>query len=189
METEQLANAPIVMLPVSQVVPNEGQLDGLPANPRSIKKAKFDKLKKSITEYPELLKYRSLLVYPLDNGKYIIIGGNMRYRAMCELKHAQVPVQILPQDTTIERLQAYTILDNNGFGEWDWDLLANEWPEDMLDDWGLDTPKSGASDKEDLSDQIGMSYKIEIDCEDEATQEELYNTLKAQGYVCRVLTL
>ena len=128
----------ITMLPMSAIEINNGQLKGLPKNPRLIKNAKYDKLKESITNYPEMLSWRSLLVYPLDNGKYIIVGGNMRYRAMKELGHNEAPVFIIPKETPIEKIKAYTILDNNGFGEWDWDLLANEWDADMLDDWGLD---------------------------------------------------
>lgn len=128
----------ITMLPMSAIEINNGQLKGLPKNPRLIKNAKYDKLKESITNYPEMLAWRSLLVYPLDNGKYIIVGGNMRYRAMKELGHKEAPVFIIPKKTPIEKIKAYTILDNNGFGEWDWDLLANEWDADMLDDWGLD---------------------------------------------------
>lgn len=128
----------ITMLPMSAIEINNGQLEGLPKNPRSIKGVKFDKLKQSIQNYPEMLSWRSLLVYPLDNGKYIIVGGNMRYRAMKELGHNEAPVFIIPKETPIEKIKAYTILDNNGFGEWDWDLLANEWDADMLDDWGLD---------------------------------------------------
>lgn len=130
----------LTMLPLSQIELNDGQLDGLPKNPRSIKKDKFQKLKNNIEAYPEMLAWRSLLVYPLDNDKYIIIGGNMRYRAMTELGHTEAPVFIIPKGTPVERLQAYTIIDNNGFGEWEWDLLANEWPDDMLDEWGLDVP-------------------------------------------------
>lgn len=128
----------ITMLPMSAIEINNGQLKGLPENPRLVKNAKYDKLKESITNYPEMLAWRSLLVYPLDNGKYIIVGGNMRYRAMKELGHKEAPVFIIPKETPIEKIKAYTILDNNGFGEWDWDLLANEWDADMLDDWGLD---------------------------------------------------
>lgn len=183
----QIDTSQLRMLPLSAIEPNTGQLDGLPANPRSIKKKKFEKLKQNICEYPEMLAWRSLLVYPLDNGKHVIIGGNMRYKAMQELGHTEAPVFIIPHDTTVERLQAYTILDNNGFGDWDWDLLANEWQDDMLDNWGLDVPTS--KDTKDLSDKIGQSFKVEIDCEDEAQQEYLYNTLKEQGYSCRVLTL
>lgn len=177
----------LTMLPMTQIELNTGQLPGLPSNPRTIKKKKFQKLKNNIEEYPEMLAWRSILVYPLDNGNYIIIGGNMRYRAMEELGHKEAPCFIIPKGTSVERLQAYTILDNNGFGDWDWDMLANEWPDDMLDNWGLDIPTKG--EKKDLSDKIGQSYKIEIDCADEAEQEELYNQLTDQGYSCRVLTL
>lgn len=130
----------ITMLPMSAIEINNGQLKGLPKNPRLIKNAKYDKLKESITNYPEMLAWRSLLVYPLDNGKYIIVGGNMRYRAMKELGHKEAPVFIITKETPIEKIKAYTILDNNGFGEWDWDLLANEWDEVQLMDWGVDLP-------------------------------------------------
>lgn len=155
---EHLKNLPpidpskLTMLPMTEIELNDGQLEGLPANPRTIRKKKFDKLKANIKEYPEMLAWRSLLVYPLDNGHYIIIGGNMRFRAMQELAHTEAPVFIIPKETPVERLQAYTILDNNGFGEWDWDLLANEWPEDMLDDFGLDIPTK--REAKDLSGQI-----------------------------------
>lgn len=155
----------LTMLPLSAIELNEGQLEGLPANPRSIKKAKFEKLKKNIEAYPEMLAWRSLLVYPHKNNKYIIIGGNMRYRAMVALGHTEAPVFIMPEDTPVERLQAYTILDNNGFGEWDWDLLANEWPEDMLDDWGLDigTADDGEN-KEAREDDFDENDGITVRC-------------------------
>lgn len=119
---------------------NEGQLDGLPANPREILESKLDLLKKDIQAYPELMNYRMLLVYPLDNGKYIIIGGNMRYRALIELGFKDAPCVIIPKETSIEKLKAYTILDNSGFGKWEWSMLANEWDSDALAAWGLDLP-------------------------------------------------
>lgn len=151
----------ITMLPMSAIEINNGQLKGLPKNPRLIKNAKYDKLKESITNYPEMLAWRSLLVYPLDNGKYIIVGGNMRYRAMKELGHNDAPVFIIPKETPIEKIKAYTILDNNGFGEWDWDLLANEWDADMLDDWGLDIPTVEEKKKEAKDDGFSEDDGIE----------------------------
>ncbi len=69
-----------ISIELSQLEENFGQLDGLPSNPREITEAKMELLKKNIQQYPEMLKLRGLLVYPLDNGKYIIIGGNMRYK-------------------------------------------------------------------------------------------------------------
>lgn len=154
----------ITMLPMSAIEINNGQLEGLPKNPRSIKGVKFDKLKQSITNYPEMLSWRSLLVYPLGNGKYIIVGGNMRYRAMKELGHKEAPVFIIPKETPIEKIKAYTILDNNGFGEWDWDLLANEWETFELDDWGVDLP---AFDESPTDDEDGDEGNVAEDDFDE----------------------
>lgn len=149
----------ITMLPMSAIEINNGQLKGLPKNPRLIKDGKYDKLKESITNYPEMLSWRSLLVYPLDNGKYIIVGGNMRYRAMKELGHKEAPVFIISKETPIEKIKAYTILDNNGFGKWDWDLLANEWDEVQLMDWGVDLPIFG--DETNVNpDDYGDSFSL-----------------------------
>lgn len=124
---------------ISQIEVNKGQIEGLPKNPRFVKDDKFKKLVKSIEENPEMLGYRELLVYP-HGGKYIVIGGNMRLRACKQLGYKEVPCKVLPQDTTIEQLKAYTIKDNSGFGEWDFDLLANEWDTELLDSWGVDLP-------------------------------------------------
>ncbi|MCM1166417.1 MAG: hypothetical protein NC401_10475 [Ruminococcus sp.] len=186
----QFDTSRFTMMSMSRIELNEGQLAGLPANPRGIKQKKFEKLKKNIERYPEMLVARSLLVYPLDDDEtqFIIIGGNMRYRAMLDLGHTNAPVFIIPRETPVERLMAYTILDNGDFGDWDWDLLANEWPEEDLNDWGVKIP--GKSDNApDLSDRIDLEYKIEIDCGDEATQEKLFNKLTEEGYLCRLLTL
>ena len=128
----------VQMLPMESIMPNEGQLEGLPANPREIRDEKFQKLKSNIEKYPELLEYRSLMVYPMANDKYIIIGGNMRYRALMELGYTEAPCIVIDPSTPVDRLGAYTILDNNGFGKWDWDLLANEWTDFDLDGMGLD---------------------------------------------------
>lgn len=186
----KLDTSQFTMLPLSRVELNEGQLPGLPKNPREIRKKAFEKLKNDIAEYPEMIGWRCLMVYPLDdNGeRYIIIGGNMRYRALTELNVPEAPCIIIPRETPVERLQAYTILDNGNFGKWDWDLLANEWSEDDLNNWGVKIPGKGDGEK-DLSDRIDLEYKIEIDCGDESTQEELFNLLTAQGYKCRLLTL
>lgn len=129
-----------ISIEMSMLEPNEGQLDGLPANPREIKKEKLDLLKENIQKYPEMLKLRGMMVYPLEDGKYIIIGGNMRYQAMSELGFSNAPCIVIPKETSVEQLKAYTILDNNGFGKWDWESLANEWETSELEDWGIDLP-------------------------------------------------
>lgn len=129
-----------VSIEMAQLEPNEGQLEGLPSNPRQITDSKMDLLKQNIQQYPEMLTLRGLLVYPLENGKYIIIGGNMRYHAMSELSFKTAPCIIIPKETSIEQLKAYSVIDNNGFGKWDWDLLANEWDAAQLTSWGVDLP-------------------------------------------------
>lgn len=130
-----------VKLKLSAIEPNKGQIEGLPKNPRFIKDEKFKKLVKSIEEHPEMTAMRELLVYPLDNGKHIIIGGNMRYRAMKELGIKEAPCKVIPQDTTIEQLQAYTLKDNSGYGEWDFVLLSKEWDLSLLDSCAIELPE------------------------------------------------
>lgn len=119
---------------------NTGQLPGLPENPRYITEDKLAKLKENITRYPQMLEWRSLLVYPLDNGNYIIIGGNQRLRAMKELGHTEAPCIIMAQDTPVERLKAMTVLDNASFGKFDMERLANMWDDAQLDGFGVDIP-------------------------------------------------
>jgi len=118
---------------------NKGQIEGLPKNPRLIKDAKFEKLKKSIEDNPEMLGMREVLVYP-HGSKFVIIGGNMRFQACKDLGFTEVPCKVLDNDTTAEQLRAITIKDNVGFGEHDWELLANEWESVELEEWGLEVP-------------------------------------------------
>lgn len=132
--------------------PNDGQIEGLPSNPRTIDKDKFDKLKKSLTDDPEMLQLRELLVYEHD-GKYVIIGGNMRYHAAKELKFKTLPCKIIPKETSIKKLKSITIKDNSSFGSYDWDMLANSWDADLLTDWGLDLPGDWDKIEETCSDE------------------------------------
>jgi len=124
---------------VAKLVPNTGQIEGLPKNPRLIRDEKFAKLVKSIKDDPEMMELRELLVMP--HGKqFVVIAGNMRLRAMMELGYKDAPCKVLDKDTSVEKLKAYTIKDNVGFGEHDWDALANGWDTDQLQDWGMDLP-------------------------------------------------
>lgn len=125
------------MIPLSKIEPNRGQIVGLPKNPRLIRDEKFEKLKKSISEDIEMTALREILVIEHD-GKYVIIGGNMRFRAMQDLGIKEAPCKVIPADTDVEKLKAYTIKDNAGFGDWDWDDLSNEWSDDPLSDCGVD---------------------------------------------------
>jgi ParB-like chromosome segregation protein Spo0J len=146
-------------IPLSKLETNKGQIDGLPKNPRLIKTEKFEKLKKSIEDNPEMLGMREVLVYPLSS-KFVIIGGNMRYQACKELGFTEVPCKILDKDTTAEQLRAITIKDNVGFGEHDWDLLANEWDSIELEEWGLEVPNFEQAELTDYSDK---NKEIDVD--------------------------
>lgn len=106
-----------------------------PNNPRLIKDDKFKKLVKSIQEFPEMLDAREIVV----NKEHIILGGNMRFKAAVEAGLKEVPVKIV--DWSEDKQRQFIIKDNVSGGEWDWDLLANTWDADELDDWGLDLPK------------------------------------------------
>ena len=129
----------IKMYPLEKLELNEGQLKGLGKNPRYIKEGEFEKLKKSISDSPEFLEARPLLAYPLDNGNYIVIAGNMRLRAARELDFKEIPCYIFDKKTPIKKLKEYTIKDNVEFGSTDWDELANgEWETDDLQNWGVD---------------------------------------------------
>lgn len=127
------------MIKLSLIEPNNGQIEGLPKNPRFIKNDKYEKLKKSLEEHPQMLALRELLVYP-HGDKYVIIGGNMRYRAMKELKFKTAPCKVISASTPVDDLKAYTIKDNSGFGDWDFDLLANDWDMSLLEDCAIDVP-------------------------------------------------
>lgn len=125
---------------ISDLELNEGQIEGLPKNPRFIRDTRFDALKKSIEDAPEMLALRELLVYPHPEkeGKYVVIGGNMRLRACRELGYKEVPCKVIDASVPVEKLREYTIKDNVAFGEIDWDALANEWDTEELTDWGLE---------------------------------------------------
>ena len=127
-------------IPLSQLEPNRGQVEGLPKNPRILRDERFKALKKSIEDDPEMLELRELLVYPTEGGQYVVIGGNMRLRVLQDLKAETAPCKVIPAETPVEKLKAYATKDNVGFGDWDWDALANEWDGEQLADWGLDIP-------------------------------------------------
>ena len=116
---------------------NIKQVKANPNNPRIIKDAKFQKLVKSIQEFPDMLNKRPLIVFTDVDGKYCVLGGNMRLKALNELKYDTVPI-VLADEWTEEQKAEFLIKDNVGFGEWDWDQLANEWDAEKLDEWGLD---------------------------------------------------
>jgi len=120
------------LVKISEVKPN-------PKNPRIIKDGKFQKLVKSIQEFPDMLNKRPLVVFTDVDNKYVVLGGNMRLKACKEIGLKEIPI-IVADEWTEEQKNEFLIKDNVGFGEWDWDSLANEWDAEKLDDWGLDLP-------------------------------------------------
>jgi ParB-like chromosome segregation protein Spo0J len=106
-----------------------------PNNPRIIKDDKFKKLVASIKEFPQMLSLRPIVV----NDDMIVLGGNMRLKACKEAGLKEVPV-IKASDLNEDQQKAFIIKDNVGYGEWDWDMLANEWDAEELVEWGLDIP-------------------------------------------------
>jgi ParB-like chromosome segregation protein Spo0J len=106
-----------------------------PKNPRLIKDEKFKKLVKSIIEFPQMLELRPIVV----DENNIVLGGNMRLKACKEVGLKEVFI-VRANDLTDEQKDEFIVKDNVGFGEWDWDMLANEWDTDKLEDWGLDLP-------------------------------------------------
>ena len=125
------------LISLSKLKLNSGQIEGLPKNPRYIKDERYQKLVKSIQDDPEMLELRELIVFPV-NGHYIVIAGNMRLRAIKELGHQEAPCKVLDEKTPVEKLQAYAIKDNVSFGDNDWDILANEWDQEQLIEWGVE---------------------------------------------------
>ena len=117
-----------------------GRLRANPNNPRVLRDEKFAKLKKSLADFPDMLNKRPIVAVTDTDGKFMVLGGNMRLRALQDLKVKEVPV-ILADEWTEEQRREFIIKDNVGYGEWNWDQLANEWDADELSDWGMDLPK------------------------------------------------
>lgn len=120
-----------------------------PKNPRIIKDEKYRKLLRSLQDFPQMLQKRPLVCFTDTDGKLVVLGGNMRLKAAQELKMQTLPV-ILADDWTEEQKNEFLIKDNVGFGEWDWEQLANEWDTQQLMDWGLDIPDFGAEQGKEL---------------------------------------
>lgn len=151
---------------------NEGQIVGIPKNPRYLKGEEHDKLKKSLKDSPELLQYKPLMVYAAEGGKFVVICGNMRLRICQELHNEGVegfdalPCFVLNKDVSIAKIKEYAIKDNVQAGNWDWDELANgDWEVDDLQDWGVDC--SFLTDTEPVKE---MSERKET--EDDAYDED-----------------
>jgi hypothetical protein len=127
------------------------QIKANPKNPRVIKDNKFEQLKKSIQDFPEMLEKRPLVCFTDTDGKLVVLGGNMRLKASKEVGLKELPV-ILADDWTEEQKAEFLIKDNVGFGEWNWDELANDWDGEELEAWGLDVPIDEIKETKDVPD-------------------------------------
>jgi len=151
-----------------------------PKNPRLIKDDKFKKLVKSIQEFPQMLELRPIVV----DENNIVLGGNMRLKACKEAGLKEVFI-VKADNLTEQQKDEFIVKDNVGFGEWDWDILANEWDAELLNDWGLFVPEIPTeidysilddedvdSELNDMADGVKKAIQIEFEAEhyDEASE-------------------
>ena len=129
-----------------------------PNNPRIIKDERFEKLKKSIKEFPKMMALRPMVI----NQDNIVLGGNMRLKALKELGYTELPDEWVKraEDLTDEEARRFIIADNVGFGEHDWDMLANEWENAELKDWGIDVWQPEEQIDYSVLDDIDLDQEI-----------------------------
>lgn len=155
------------IIDISLLDPNEGQIDGLPCNPRKWSDDDLSRLEDSIRETPELLEARGIIVVPRD-GRYVVLGGNMRLAAIRGLGRTEAPCIVLPESTPAEKLREIVIKDNGSFGEWDTALLSSGWSDLPLDEWGVcaewDEETSGGSDSVSEDDFDEETDPVEARC-------------------------
>ena len=145
-------------------------------NPRIIKDHKFKKLVKSIQDFPEMLEKRPIVV----DENMIVLGGNMRLKALQEAKVKEVWIDVA-EGWSDEQKKEFIIKDNVGFGEWDYDKLANEWDEQVLLHWGMDVWQTEIEEPQWTEEKQDI-FKILLDFENEEKREQAYNYLVEKGY-------
>lgn len=152
-----------IYINVDELNANVGQIDGLPANPRVIKKHRFDKTLKSINDDPEMLELREIIAYPHETG-LVIICGNMRYEALKYKNVKETPVKILPKETPVRKLRAYAIKDNVSYGENNWEEIANNWDINEVKEWGVEGfPFDGIDEDGDMNMPTGWMLTVKSD--------------------------
>ena len=151
------------LINIQEVRPNEN-------NPRFIKDYKFKKLVKSIKEFPQMLKLRPIVV----NSDMVVLGGNMRLKACKEAGLKEVYI-LKADDLTEQQQREFIVKDNVGFGEWDWDVLGNEWNTQQLEDWGMEVIGFDV-DEDDLSDSFSLP-----DGDKAPFQQQTYTLADAQA--------
>ena len=149
-------------------------------NPRTISDSKLEQLKKSIKEFPKMLELRPLVIDE-DN---IVLGGNMRLKACRELGITDIPVKKI-EGLTQEQKNEFIIKDNLGYGEWDWDILFEDWNIEQLKDWGMDIKDDEYKEIEEDEDEGDWFLNIEFT--NEADVEYWFDKLKNEGLKCKII--
>ena len=162
---------------IKTVIPNKD-------NPRILKDDKFKKLVKSIKEFPQMMEIRPIVV----NSDMVVLGGNMRLEA-CKKANLKKVTIIKADNLTEEQQKEFIIKDNVGFGEWDWDMLANEWDVEKVQDWGLDLP-IWDNDEEQQDEDNEYTNKIETPIyetkDDKPNTQDLVDRIKAEDLISKI---
>ena len=139
---------------LSEINPN-------PNNPRLVKDDRFKKLVASIEAFPEMMELRPMII----DENNVILGGNMRYKALKELKRKEIPDNWVKRadELTEDQKKEFVIKDNVGFGEHDWDKLANEWDVELLNEWGLDLPLNDQIDSMEEDEEIEIPQSLQLE--------------------------
>lgn len=173
---------------------NTGQIPGVPKNPRFIRDKRFEALCKSISDLPEMLNLRELIVYVHD-GKHVCIGGNMRLRAMRDLGMTETICKVVSDAYNSSVIREIAIKDNIGFGQDDDDILANEWDQNELIEWGHEGDWAEVDEDDEKDDEPidkGNFLKIYI-TDQQMTQwdqykekHELHDDADAFGHMLKI---
>jgi hypothetical protein len=163
---------------------NINKIKGNPGNPRIIKNDKFKKLVKSIKEFPEMLELRPIVV----DENMVVLGGNMRLKASKEAGLKEVWIDIAT-GLSEEQKKEFIVKDNVGFGEWEWDMLANEWDSVQLAEWGMDVWQN---EDENLKTEKNYEFENEawflnIEFEEENQAQEWYEKLKKENLNIKIV--
>lgn len=160
------------------------ELKELQGNPRKISATAFEALCESIAGNEQYFEARPLILSD-RTGELVIIAGNQRFKAAKKLKLKTVPTYLLA-GLTEEKEREIVIRDNVQAGDWDYDILANEWDTAALADWGVPIPAVG-DPFSDPGIAIKNQYGVIVMCDDEAQQEQLFTRLQAEGLTCKVV--
>ena len=167
----------VQILPLKYLQENTGQIDGVPANPRILRDSKYRALLESLKK-DDLTGVLPLKIYGKQVGEYVVLGGNMRLKALRELHDEDWAVSCIkiPEETPVEVLRKIVVLDNSTFGEWDMDMLANEWDVEDLTAWGVELPPYDSGYKPNLNPSDGEHGVSESDFD--AAREHIEHELQ-----------